>query len=292
MSYFLICHVRRSDALVGLSRSVSFIVPTVVVPSYLFLVTSLAVVVLNHTGTSRLFVRVMGRRAKHLTTQAKRAAKLGQSKSYRGDTAVNRANYAKRRSMKAVTLLGLSVPIQLLDIANEVYPASFSIHIEGPTLGLACAPYEFKRPDSSIAFKGIIDTQPAGPWNTTEAVLGAYQYNEIIRVAYDRRDRWSASSVDSTEIQAGVLTEIAERIRAWRLLWEDLSNPQDAGEVEMKQVALNWGAKVVWMLAREWEMFSADREGWCRASKSGNLPWQRMMKDTMAFYTRVAADDD
>ncbi|OSC96227.1 hypothetical protein PYCCODRAFT_1379542 [Trametes coccinea BRFM310] len=239
----------------------------------------------------------MGRRAKYLTADARRAAKRAQAQAYRQKqrgqgtrSSINKAYYSKHRAATEVsTLLGIPVPRELVDRAGTTYRASFSVNSEGPTLGLNKAPYEFERPTVSIGLQEFRE-EPEDPWDSEEATLGAYQYTEIILSAHDRRDKWLAHNGDPMELEGEVLTEVEARVKAWILLWEDVTSGAGDGDLKMKRVALNWGAKVVTMLAEEWQEWVTDRAAWCRALKSGDLPWQRMMRETMSLYTKEVSD--
>ncbi|OSC96310.1 hypothetical protein PYCCODRAFT_1429170 [Trametes coccinea BRFM310] len=173
--------------------------------------------------------------------------------------------YSKHRAATEVsTLLGIPVPRELVDRAGTTYRASFSVN--------------------------RISREPEDPWDSEEATLGAYQYTEIILSAHNRQDKWLAHNGDLMELEGEVLTEVEARVKAWILLWEDVTSGAGDGDLKMKWVALNWGEKVVTMLAEEWQEWVTDRAAWCRALKSGNLPWQQMMRETMSLYTKEVSD--
>ncbi|KAL7280503.1 hypothetical protein ACG7TL_005435 [Trametes sanguinea] len=115
-----------------------------------------------------------------------------------------------------------------------------------------------------------ISREPEDPWDSEEATLGAYQYTEIILSAHNRQDKWLAHNGDLMELEGEVLTEVEARVKAWILLWEDVTSGAGDGDLKMKRVALNWGEKVVTMLAEEWQ------------------EW--MMRETMSLYNKEVSD--
>ncbi|EIW53787.1 uncharacterized protein TRAVEDRAFT_52911 [Trametes versicolor FP-101664 SS1] len=201
----------------------------------------------------------MGRRAKYLTADAKRAAKKAQAELYRqtekGKEARRRENKRQNNKQQArkLTWVGVLVPLELYTRSQKTLRASFAVQEPGPLLGLWTSPYEFAMPDvSSLPTIDGGKRAKASVWNSCAAVLGAYQYGEVIETGWRRFEQWMADDLALDEIEAQVKEEVVGRVEAWVRLADSVT--KDGPDVDVMTVGLDWGAKIIRMLVEEWEM--------------------------------------
>lgn len=170
-------------------------------------------------------------------------------------------------------LLGHTAPAELRARGRKALPTSLRIQDDGPLLGLWTAPYDFEHPDhDSLAHAR--EQAWGDQWDTVAGVLGGLQYNKVVDICWTRYERWGDIELAEDPTQATL--EVAARIHAWEKLRKDAVPNEDR---EVKEVALDWGARIVCMLAEEWEMRSGGGvSGYREHSRAGRLPWQRMMK--------------
>ncbi|TFK79903.1 hypothetical protein K466DRAFT_504807 [Polyporus arcularius HHB13444] len=241
----------------------------------------------------------MGGRTKYYTAEDRRLAKLAQARRYRsspkGKTTKSAANcrqYEQRMQIVAAGLsagvrlpdLSLFVPGVLLERGARVLRPSWSVYLaptqptEPPLMGLWTPPFCYVRvPDRDLA------SLPIGTnlWNSKAACLGTYQNTEITEAAYVRYDRWVVATEE--RIAAEVGEELGTRIASWCSLW--LSEQRARSPDEVKQVALDWGAKVVCLLLTEWECrVHEGAKGYEEARTLGRLPWQAMGKASRRLF--------
>ncbi|KAI0648761.1 hypothetical protein C8Q79DRAFT_904384 [Trametes meyenii] len=230
----------------------------------------------------------MGRRATHLTAAAKMAAKRLQAKKYRATEGgsharakENRGQYRKRTALKNTLLPGLPVCSELLHRGKKMLRASFAVQSAGPLLGLWNPPYQFEVPGNYDLLERPSEAA-GGDWDSNSALLGGIQYNKIVSVGWDHYDEWCGTGLDEEETAILVSQEVAVRIQAWEQLRAMPVIDQDA---EAMELALDWGAKIACMLAKEWEHhIQGGATEYAASGRSGNLPWQLMMKDVMRLF--------
>ncbi len=75
-------------------------------------------------------------------------------------------------------------------------------------------------------------------------------------------------------------SEIAARVDAWRALRDSIVG-RDSSEDE--ELALDWGAKILHMLAGEWECRKHGVDMYMERMQARAMPWQRMVAEMMAL---------
>ncbi|KAI0712133.1 hypothetical protein C8Q76DRAFT_797015 [Earliella scabrosa] len=232
----------------------------------------------------------MGRRAKHTTLDARREFKAAQARVYRtsakGKEAKSRSNhrqYANRCAVArtsddqyACPAFSLIIPRSLRMRAQSQLRASFAIHCDGPLLGLWAPPYQFE-PPSSDALDGVV-VEKEGHWTGHMAVLGAFQYGQMIEAGWTRAARWKTEG--EAVLSAEVQRELVGRIEAWT----KLAGAQNTVDEEAQEVALDWAARLVIQLVDEWECRTQGVEAYADALREGRLPWQQTMKEIKQLY--------
>ncbi|KAI0740268.1 hypothetical protein C8Q76DRAFT_790736 [Earliella scabrosa] len=232
----------------------------------------------------------MGRRAKYNTLVARQEAKQAQAKSYRESakgketkSRSNRRQYAHQSALtraahELLTTLphAFIIPRAQRMRAQSHMRASFTVLDEGPLLGLWTPPYHFEPPG---ALEGrAIDIRDA--WNDRAATLRSFQYGQIIDAGWTRAARWKSLAETEAVLCAEVEGELTARINAWTAL-NEAGNGDDE---DARQLALDWGARIVTQLAEEWECRTKGVDMYADAHRDGRLPWQRMIKDMMTLY--------
>ncbi|RDX43070.1 hypothetical protein OH76DRAFT_1488170 [Lentinus brumalis] len=171
----------------------------------------------------------------------------------------------------------LELPDDLIVRAEKVLHASFGLVLgSGPLLGLWAPPYRFVAAEEDVMDRPLVRADGARPQRA--AILGAFQCRQVLVAARDRRGRWRHTCEDELEVE--VHCEIAARVDAWRALRDSI--PEDTGS-EDEELALDWGAKIVHMLAEEWEWRQRGLEAYTRMLGSSKMPWQCMFAEIMAF---------
>ncbi len=217
----------------------------------------------------------------------------------RGKAAKSRANQLYHERKKADTTvenaihaqLGVEIPPELLRRGEVVLRASFALdeHEFGPTLGLWTSPYGFFPPPQYQL--NALPRPPwlskGGLWESRAAVLGAFQYTSVITAATTRYERWTLDPIEN--VQRRVTGEIARRVAAWVELrecdWDQDDYYEDDGdETDLRELALNWGAKLVYMLLDEWGIRSRGLHEYQEAWDTKNLPWHVMIAQSKALY--------
>ncbi|KAL6298469.1 hypothetical protein BKA93DRAFT_754157 [Sparassis latifolia] len=103
--------------------------------------------------------------------------------------------------------------------------------------------------------------------------LGNRQFALLVEAGRLRSEIWDNKETVRDQI-AAMETEITMRTKAWVVLhgasWED-------GRVTTgRDVALDWGAKIICTLARELEIVKKGEIEYTRILEAGKLPWQHM----------------
>lgn len=159
----------------------------------------------------------------------------------------NEKQYAKKKTEREM-LLGHAAPAELRARGRKALSVSLKIQTDGPLLGLWTSPYNFEYPDLDLLARLRADAR-GDRWDTVAGVLGGLQYNQLVDICWTRYERWGNTEVAEDSEEA--TQEVAARIQAW----EKLQNAAVADEDnEVKEIALDWGAKIVCMLAEEWEI--------------------------------------
>ncbi|OJT02932.1 hypothetical protein TRAPUB_6504 [Trametes pubescens] len=204
---------------------------------------------------------------------------------YRGKEARRRENkvQAEKRQIGKLTWVGVQIPAELASRSLRIFRASFAVHDAGPLLGLWTRPYNFEMPDLCLLPSSEDADNAESPWSSRAAILGAYQYGEVIEAGRGRFERWTDDSFVLDETETDVKQEVTERVQAWVRLAKAM--PTDAEGSEVMTVGLDWGAKVIRMLVEEWEVRKEKGvDGYREHRKISRLPWQNMMKDTMGLF--------
>ncbi|TFK77878.1 hypothetical protein K466DRAFT_508005 [Polyporus arcularius HHB13444] len=231
----------------------------------------------------------MGRQTLYYTAEDRRVAKLEQARHYRSSprySDANRRRYEQRQQAHAARLtigvrlphISLSVPALLLERGANVLRASWSVYLAPtqpstpPLMGLWTPPFIFVPvPPRDLA------ALPTGDnlWNSLSACLGTYQDTQITECAHARYDRWLTETEE--RIAAEIREELGARVASWCRLW--LAVQRAPGADHVKQVALDWGAKIICLLLAEWECRMREgAKGYEATRKLGRLPWQAMGK--------------
>ena len=221
-----------------------------------------------------------------------KAAKSRANKRYyeRKKTASTTAPIVHNGGGRAASELQVDIPEELLERGQKVLRASFSLADDeyGPTLGLWTSPYHFFPPAQYL-----LDALPRPPWQSKQglwesraAVLGVFQYAEVVTAATARYERWTTDPVDIT--QCRVAGELTRRVVGWTQLREsnwDMDAYTDVGDGrDLRELTLDWGAKLVCLLVDEWELCSHGLQEYKEAWEGKMLPWHRMVAQTKALY--------
>ncbi|KAL6300466.1 hypothetical protein BKA93DRAFT_752682 [Sparassis latifolia] len=193
-----------------------------------------------------------------------------------------------RRSCKIITP-GISLPPNLLEHARKpsIVGGRQQTAID---LGLWAPPYTFNPAGLQKESKGSPSTEHEHPNISEEAhlklgqvselerrcltrALGSRQFTLLVEAGRQRSEIWD----EKEDIQDQILAmerELTARTRAWVDLhgasWED-------GRVTTgRDVALDWGAKIICTLARELEIVQKGEVEYMRSLEVGKLPWQHM----------------
>ncbi|TFK81070.1 hypothetical protein K466DRAFT_604804 [Polyporus arcularius HHB13444] len=172
----------------------------------------------------------------------------------------------------------VDIPDDLFDRAQNDLRASFgAVHGSGPLLGLWTPPYRFTHAEEDVTYLLLPNIRSDDPRAERRAVLGAFQCCAVLAAARDRRERWTTLSVEELEVE--VQSEIAARVDAWRILRDSAIDGSWSDDVD---IALDWGAKIVDMLAEEWECRLHGTEQYTQLIRSRDMPWQRLVSDIMS----------
>ena len=168
--------------------------------------------------------------------------------------------------------------------AKTLRPVAFSFTGTTPALllGLWEEPYTYSYPiDLPPTQQSDAMSELAGRWNTYEARVGAAIYDKIIDGGWERSRSWSKPQTDSevAMTEASLKKELTLRRVAWQCAVDEV---YDGERRVLRDVYLDWGAKVVIMLGAEWEQRKAGAEEYLALRKAGKLPWQDMIKKMTA----------
>ncbi|TFK80128.1 hypothetical protein K466DRAFT_605591 [Polyporus arcularius HHB13444] len=240
----------------------------------------------------------MGRRAIHLTAEAKKAAKRAQAQNYRrsakGKATKSRSNrrYYERQmdardTERSLAALEVEIPSDLFARAHGcTLRPCLAVADYGPLLWPP--PHRFFQPPTYM-----LDAMPwppassaSGKWESRAAVLGSYQWREMIGRCGARMARWTTEPADI--LHREVTVEVFKRVAGWCAL-RDTELDVEEEEEYVREVALDWGAKLTSMLVEEWECRTRDGlKGYQEAGKAKRLPWQRFVTQTEQLYKSEA----
>lgn len=120
-----------------------------------------------------------------------------------------------------------------------------------------------------------------GVWETRAAVLAAYQWRELMEDGRSRMARWTAPVA---ALHREVTTEVYKRVAGWTALYGSQLDVEEE-EQYTREVALDWGAKVVLLLVEEWEFRARNGRGaYEKAAKADQLPWQLFVAQTERLF--------
>ncbi|KAI0750099.1 hypothetical protein C8Q80DRAFT_1101205 [Daedaleopsis nitida] len=241
----------------------------------------------------------MGRRAKHLTTQAKQAAKRRHAEMYRQSekgretkSRANRRSYEQQKtsspSVATPLAIDIDIPPEISARGCKALHVSFAhLRIDtGPLLGLWTVPYMYEPPllgtlHDEGGTVGEEEDVENSAWTSRAAILGTFQYGEIMAAGSARARQWEEE--DLRVLRPGLVKEVNARVTAWVTL-KDSGRESD----EDRGTALDWGAKLICLLVDEWDVRREGVEGYSGARRTGDLPWQRFRKDTMRWMNEDA----
>lgn len=148
----------------------------------------------------------------------------------------------------------------------------------GLSLGLWDAPYKFQVPKPE-AYKSLTAQEPADVRrDDLPARLSSIQYDQMLEAARTRANFWRTSDVDVEEVHRTICEEVTQRRDAWIAA-------RDAGTLGEDGLVLDlylcWGARILVMLAEEWEVRRSGLEQYVTAFEDRSLPWQKARKQMM-----------
>lgn len=108
-----------------------------------------------------------------------------------------------------------------------------------------------------------------------EAGLHAYQHRRFCEAGVTRREDWTGS--DMAQVMSKIAMEFEQRLEVW--LWACARHRRESGDMGSRneiarQVALEWGAKMVCALRIEMELCKCGISRYNDMYASGRLPWQ------------------
>ncbi|RDX40750.1 hypothetical protein OH76DRAFT_1423525 [Lentinus brumalis] len=243
----------------------------------------------------------MGRRAKYLSNDDRAAARRAQSAQY-ARSERGKAARAAGRVRTAASTSAPSLPPDVVDIPDRLrayvtddFRVSFAYRSEyGPKLGLEKAPYTFKLPPTreltALARRGAVTSTPRKkiPFHCSTTIPGklhSIQYTNVIDEGERRRVHWEQKKEE--DIVKSSMRELSERVRAWEKLEERQMRTDE--EKEIKEVAMEWGARRVVQLADELEIRKQGLDIYLSVRRRGNLPSQQLVPSVRRW---LEAQDD
>lgn len=165
----------------------------------------------------------------------------------------------------------------MLRHARLLLPASFSFTSddESVLLGLWIPPYRVRQPDTAAA-RQLQHRGDLGTWDCMEARVGAAIYDRIIELGWARKRVWESPELDVERVGDQLHEEVSLRREGWELAYNTTCGDP---ERQFRDLYLGWGARIVVMLAEEWDLRKTGVESYIRAAAEGRLPWQQMIKD-------------
>ncbi|OSC96668.1 hypothetical protein PYCCODRAFT_1472438 [Trametes coccinea BRFM310] len=166
--------------------------------------------------------------------------------------------------------------------AHSLRPASFTFTIDCPTLllGLWDAPYDPVHPDPDTLALLLAHASGADKWNSLDAKLSAAIYDKIISCGDKRYKIWSKANLDLNSTETELKAKLHSRRVAWESAVGEVCRPD---KTTVRDLYLDWGARVAVMLAQEWEQRKQGVESYTGLRQSGQLPWQGMVKDMVVM---------
>ncbi len=188
----------------------------------------------------------------------------------------------------------LNIPDHLRAHVTDDFRVSFAYRSEhGPNLGMEKSPYTFKLPPSrelaALAHRGGgLTPRKNVPIHCSTAIPGklhSIQYTNAIDEGDRRRVLWEQRKVE--DIVESSTRELNERIQAWVRLEQRQMRTHE--EEEIKQVALEWGARRVVQLWDELEIRKQGLETYLTFRRGGKLPSQQLVPSVRRW---LEAQDD
>ncbi|KAJ2989458.1 hypothetical protein NUW54_g8778 [Trametes sanguinea] len=229
---------------------------------------------------------VMGRSAKYRTLAERQRAhhkavlKYDQTSSGKAIRSQRNKRDYEARKQRTYMLLGTTVPAAMFRHAQQPRPASFSFTSDSTELllGLWSPPYVPTRPGDDAL--GPVRHRAVGRWDSFNAHLCAVLYDEILRRCRERRALWEDPLLDLESTKQEIKQEIQARCRAWESALNSVCEGEE--DIVIRDIYLDWGARIPIMMAKEWEQRKEGIEVYMRLKRDGELPWQRMVKDMLA----------
>ncbi|KAL7279610.1 hypothetical protein ACG7TL_006016 [Trametes sanguinea] len=169
--------------------------------------------------------------------------------------------------------------------AQQPRPASFSFTSDSTELllGLWSPPYVPTRPGDDAL--GPVRHRAVGRWDSFNARLCAVLYDEILRRCRERRALWEDPLLDLESTEQEIKQEVQARCRAWESALNSVCEGEE--DIVIRDIYLDWGARIPIMMAKEWEQRKEGIEVYMRLKRDGELPWQRMVKDMLAMLAQT-----
>ncbi|KAI0702838.1 hypothetical protein C8T65DRAFT_579058 [Cerioporus squamosus] len=210
----------------------------------------------------------MGRRPKYLTAEDRRAAKRAQAATYRRTekgkatkSLSNKRYYTRKKAEQTVedtspAPLDVKIPDELRARGRKVLRACLALDDDeyGPTMGLWTSPYRFINPGvhNLYALPRPPWQSKRGLWESRVAVLGTFQYREVLTAGAARYERWISKPQDNIATPGD--GEVMRRVAAWEELKDfEVEIEDELDDTDVRELTLDWGAKIVCMLVEEWE---------------------------------------
>ncbi|KAI0753502.1 hypothetical protein C8Q80DRAFT_1267892 [Daedaleopsis nitida] len=194
----------------------------------------------------------------------------------------------KRAAASIPSLLDAELPAKLHARGTKLFHAAFTAYSSVPTLGLWTPPYRYDAPpyeameryheheNNSDSDEETSEDPGSELWCSDAAILGSLQCERVLDAGQCRAELWQSAPIAT--IRAELRTELSARIDNWVEL---KGYPQTGTDWEAvsREVALDWGAKIIVLLVEEWELLVREGLDFHRqAYDTERLPWQDMMR--------------
>lgn len=115
--------------------------------------------------------------------------------------------------------------------------------------------------------------------------LESSQWSALVLTAFQRIDLWQKEETSDQGLAETVETELNARIESWWQIQREKGSiglVQEVREV-VREVALEWGARAICVLADEWEMRKHGRANYQEAARQQKTPWLLYIKQALSL---------
>ncbi|TFK88752.1 hypothetical protein K466DRAFT_598355 [Polyporus arcularius HHB13444] len=184
-------------------------------------------------------------------------------------------------------MLDVTIPPAITARGKKTLRPCLAVQEYGPLLWVAPRYRCFQPPSYLLDSMPWPTTRSIGRvWETRAAVLGSYQWWMMLKDHKARAARWT--TVPASGLHREVTVEVYKRVAGWIAL-KDSPDDAEEGEAYVRDVALDWGAKLICLLVEEWEFRTKDGlQAYVAAYKASKLPWQRFVTDTEHLFKSEA----